>query len=545
MDSSQSDRDNSSPQNNPEPKAHNPFIQFRQFADAQIGVLLQGIIGLPSAFSKRQSGDIRWTDIDDGQRRRDEVQASQRQLGHSEVPRQSYEAETGMNSTISEEWNSYSMHGSRGSVDQNNVEGKSSMDLPLYSPVTKSLFAHLRRGFEDETEWKKLDSRLEHRDGLSKFSSLVQILQLLFDTSGDPLKRTQNIMYESINAAADLRSDYSLLPYLLFSSYSPLALGQSSIDKFPYKDAFEDLLQTSQDNGMVVKCQNDYPTEKSLSETELKKRLIELRKEKSKEGYHSIAIGEDHSTSRDYWTMFRHPETHNQTRVTVNRIPRDRESTGNIVADLLWIKKLDQIGLLQPGQVSRTFGALSNTHYFPANRSLISELEMYDHFLDWASSPATVSEAVRAREDLSLVKGEVGPPGTQSHNDIPPISPLGIMREILEAVRKVPVTPNASAQPAGSQIQPVLVPEKAPESFDRVVSTSTTSMRTVNEDGSIETSTTVWKRFSSGRETSTTTRQCEDTASSENSFQHPGIEENHLDDVKNEKASRKSGWFWN
>ncbi|PBP27643.1 hypothetical protein BUE80_DR001408 [Diplocarpon rosae] len=546
MASSSNDRDSPLPQNTSESKADNPFIQFRQFADAQIGLLLQGIIGLPSALSKRQSEDLRWTDMDDGLRRRDEFQARQRQLRQSEIRRQSSETETGITSARSEEWDNSSTRGSQGFFDQINIEGTPSLDLPLYSPVTKSLFAHLRHGDEDDTEWKKLDSQLEHRDVLSKFSSVVQVLQLLFDTSGNPLKRTQNIMYEAINTAPDFRSDHSLLPYLLFSSYSPLALGQSSIDKFPYKDAFEDLLQTSQYTGTVAKCQNDYSTQRLLPETEHEKGLIDERKENSMESHHSIAAGEDHSIGGDYCILSRYPELHNQTRLMVSRTQRDNDSTGKIVADLLWMKKLDQIGLLQPGHAIHKFGALSDAYNFPTNKSIGSELEMYDHFLNWTSSPATITEAVRAREAfLSLVKdSEEGSLNIQGQNDGSPSAPFGIMREILEAVRKFPVTPEASERPVETQSQPENVPTKAAESSDRIVATSTTSMRTLNKGGSIETSTTVWKRFCSGRETSITTRQCEDIISSENTSQRPEPEDSHLD-IENEKASRKSGWFWN
>ncbi|KAK2623667.1 hypothetical protein QTJ16_006848 [Diplocarpon rosae] len=546
MASSSNDRESPSPQKNSEPKADNPFIQFRQFADAQIGLLLQGIIGLPSALSKRQSENLRWTDTDDGLRRRDEFQARQRQLRQSENRRQGSETETGITSARSEEWNNSSTWDSPGFCDQNNVEGTPSNDLPLYSPVTKSLFAHLRHGDEDDTEWKKFDSQLEHWDVLSKFSSVVQILQLLFDTSGNPLKRTQNIIYESINMASDFRSDHSLLPYLLFSSYSPLALGQSSSDKFPYKDAFEDLLQTSQETETVVKCQNDYPTQRLLLETERKKGLIEQRMKNSMEDYHSLTAGEDLSIGGDYCILLRYPETYDQTRMMVSHTQREDDSTGKIVADLLWMKKLHQIGLLQPGHVNHEFGALSNAHYSPTNKSIGSELEMYDHFLKRTSSPVTITEALRAREAfLSLAKNnEEGSLNVQGQNDASPNASFGIMREILEAVRKFPVIPEASERAEETQSQPEHLLAKAAESSDRIVATRTTSMRTLNEDGSIETSTTVWKRFSSGRESSTTTRQCEDIASSENTSQRPEYEDSHLD-VKNEKAGRKSGWFWN
>src|SRR5438045_4413239 len=53
-------------------KSENPFIRFRRFADAQIGAILQGIIGLPSVFSKPpHDANAKWPDIHDNSKPRD------------------------------------------------------------------------------------------------------------------------------------------------------------------------------------------------------------------------------------------------------------------------------------------------------------------------------------------------------------------------------------------------------------------------------------------------------------------------------------------
>merc|ERR1711939_638505 len=78
---SPADRDKDSTSDGKQSKADNPFIKFRQFADTQISSLLQGIIGLPSAFSKGSSDDPRWAGVDDGLRRRDELQARRTDKG--------------------------------------------------------------------------------------------------------------------------------------------------------------------------------------------------------------------------------------------------------------------------------------------------------------------------------------------------------------------------------------------------------------------------------------------------------------------------------
>src|SRR4051794_7791501 len=78
-------------------KPDNPFIKFRQFADAQISSLLQGIIGLPSALSKGQ-GNTRWADFDDELRRRDELQTRQKELRESEAKKTTQAVEQNPNS---------------------------------------------------------------------------------------------------------------------------------------------------------------------------------------------------------------------------------------------------------------------------------------------------------------------------------------------------------------------------------------------------------------------------------------------------------------
>jgi len=119
----------------------NPFIRFRHFADEQIGAVLQGFVGLPSAFSKPQSGS-QWSVFDEDLKRRDALQARRRELKEAEEARSE-------NRTVSEDEEvqipvkkSQSSHGEGDFVhflhDQwTNVFG--SADIPLYSPLHSPL----------------------------------------------------------------------------------------------------------------------------------------------------------------------------------------------------------------------------------------------------------------------------------------------------------------------------------------------------------------------------------------------------------------------
>ena len=81
----------------------------------------------------------------------------------------------------------------------------------------------------------------------------------------------------------------------------------------------------------------------------------------------------------------------------------------------------------------------------------------------------------------------------------------------------------------------------------KAVFMSTTTEHTTNEDGSVETSVTVWKRYADGRETTTTTSHiegpacCDDDDEPELPTAITKVPEQKNDDKKGEKK----GWFWN
>ncbi|PQE23814.1 glycerol-3-phosphate dehydrogenase mitochondrial protein [Rutstroemia sp. NJR-2017a BBW] len=72
---------NDQPKNNGSTQSDstNPFIRFRHYADEQVSSVLQGVIGIPSIFS-RPTGNQQWAVFDEELRRRDELQARQRKL---------------------------------------------------------------------------------------------------------------------------------------------------------------------------------------------------------------------------------------------------------------------------------------------------------------------------------------------------------------------------------------------------------------------------------------------------------------------------------
>ncbi len=225
----------------------NPFIKFRQFADSQISSLLQGIVGLPSAFSKN-SNNARWGEFDESMRQRDELQKRQNQLRDLDIEKQN------------ESKNSRSMDAGVDEMDE-----RVARDIPLYSPVSRSLFNHLdvaKNDSDTKDDWKPVDGRW----GIT--GSFYHPLGACRSRI-DPLKAFRYSIYHDLKNSPLLRSDYSLLPYLLFSPYSPLklenevesaqskryshpseTLPHNAWDQLPYCEAFEDLILATQGRQM-------------------------------------------------------------------------------------------------------------------------------------------------------------------------------------------------------------------------------------------------------------------------------------------------------
>ena len=89
------------------------------------------------------------------------------------------------------------------------------------------------------------------------------------------------------------------------------------------------------------------------------------------------------------------------------------------------------------------------------------------------------------------------------------------------------------------------IKRKAAGDPDKAVFVSTTTENTTNEDGSVETSVTIWKRFADGRETTTTTSHTEGPASEWGNQNDQSTPTEKSQEEKEDKKSEKKGWFWN
>lgn len=397
-------------------------------------------------------------------------------------------------------------------------------DLPLYSPVTKSLFAHLDQRGDDAPDWNPLNFLSSIRKGLAPEYWPMKLRQE--QQSPDVMRTIQYLVYNDLNCQPNLLSDYSLLPYILFSPYSPLKLSAGNlpnsplfqtkidpeVDQFPYCEAFQDLIAT--------------------------------------------VYGTPHP-----WTPLGVDYDFQPPNVKMPFFFDNNSPSIKAVAGKFYIDNLGLCGLLQQKERKsishmvqwpspwaspslQTYGK----HLSDIESAAETEQEMYDRFL---SAPARIaSNPSRIRETLALLIDDAGniiekqvqsleksPEGNQHLREF---LDTRLAKDILRMIQKTkgmaeppqPIEKSESAAPD--------VPAKPITNASKVVATSTTSERNEDEDGSVETTVTVWKRFADGRESTTTTTHFEDATRWRES-------EEGSKDLKSENKSdeKKTGWFWN
>ncbi|KAE9364477.1 hypothetical protein N431DRAFT_431355 [Stipitochalara longipes BDJ] len=517
-----------------QPKSDNPFIKFRQFADEQISSLLHGIIGLPSAFSSKPSENPRWAIFDEDLRRRDELQARQQELRESEarrVDRQATGAEEDVPARITADWPAFARWLKQVPPSDHEIDGM--RDVPLYSPVTKSLFAHLRPSADgdEDANWTEPDV-----DSKLWLPADVWLLKP-YERSSNSLKTVQQMIYKDLNGSSIFRSNYSLLPYMLFSPYSPFRLIESTStstqskkrDVFPYIDAFEDLIRTTQ------------PGQQPLLVSRLFGKGFRVR----------------------------NPESEGNLRVPDSELLlMDPATRAHCYSNQIYVMHQKQI--LQESKIlpfpqfdSAPSSASAGTPQEPGSdkkkstpKEAQTEQEMYEHFLRWASQPNESLEAMFAEAKATFAK-EIEA-GKASNADVfQVLSKILGSKSVTELFDQFEGELFDSAHHIEKQRQAKQKTEleKSPQDPDKVVSESTTTQRIKQVDGSVRTYVHVWKMFADGRETTTTSSHIEEQERDENNNlkslvsmeeQSKARDENfRVEREAKAKKVPKKGWFWN
>ncbi|APA13642.1 hypothetical protein sscle_11g084120 [Sclerotinia sclerotiorum 1980 UF-70] len=454
----------------------NPFIRFRHFADEHVSSILQGFIGLPSAFAKPESHS-QWSVFDEDLRRRDELQARRRELkeaGEARSEKRTASENDEVQIPVKKSQTSHNRMDLDHFSPDRTMNLFRSYDIPLYSPVHSPLAAP----FPDNL-----------RHTMSSFAAMI--------------------LYR-----ADA-NDISLMPYLLCSPYSPLILsvGQSILahnriydargrmcgathgaaprDDFPYCEAFEDLLLTSRGKSRHIEDPSKYLNSKAGSEP----RSISSTVESGLNWIERLrALGILHLRSSDL------NDTSNESRLfEQERDPSNQDSSPSIA----WVKRLA--------------------------KDAETEEQMYESFLTDASTTP----------DQFLTKVE---------------STLTAVERLMKS-KSIPFEEARAA--AFPDVQGVHTSEKSISQTTepkREVSSSSTVEHYTNEDGSVETTIRVWKRFDDGTETETTSSHTVDKATrlrelASAGFHHESkqreVETDDQDDKSRTKNNAKPGWFWN
>jgi hypothetical protein len=395
-------------------------------------------------------------------------------------------------------------------------------EIPLYSPITKSLFAHLRRQpGEADIDWKQRDQveTTSWVDGLIGLHSMLSV-------RSDPMRTLQSMFYNELNRKSTFRSEYSLLPYLLFSPYSPIRLSMApSIpnplisrttkipqDDFPYLDAFQDLIKITQQQR-----QSSHSTP-LLSPAAWRVHIGEYSVPPLIQVGGSLA-----------WIYYLHQSNILQEK-EVRNVPRP--------SPIQWPD------LLEPRH-RRERGAEG----FEGAQNAQTEEDMYEQWLQWASSSSQVAVGDVFEGLAKFVGANTNEASSKIAQDILNGTFAKEMKQMFETVGKF------EGQSKSEKVfEKIATTDRAPMSDDdpdRVVSSSTTTERTTDEDGTVETCVTVWKRFADGRETTTTTSHTEDPAWDEDGKAKPrrepvaAIAEDASTKKVEEKKPEKKGWFWN
>lgn len=543
--SSGRDRDPKSSTSDSEPE--NPFVKFRRTVDSQVSSLLQGIIGLPSAFSKRPSDDNRWADIDEDLRRRDQQQVRQellrKQFSEAEATEsekapadkhapadyqmqlmlldqqtkkrvlkaraeQEQEQERLRNSAptntedveveipvkkasqwrepqTSDQLRPYwgSSDGSKETANSEKQNDLNVRDLPLYSPITLELFDHLKQSN-------------------STFP--------LGDITHGPLEATRHLTFDFLKKSPLYHGDYSLLPYLLFSPYSPLKLSADARvpdtrtrDQFPYCSAFKDLIQTTALSKDDDQCRRSIPS------------LI-------------YSTGKAGRTVQDNWTWI--------TDLYFNGLLQQKKTVPAEPA--LWLSPMS---------------ALAGTvwhHPETLRSSAGTELELFEQLVGLMPRMPPSQDMIHSifealfSQDQQRNRRGMGP------NDLQDMIEQARQRAELNAQRIRDSQSSVYFNEKSVQGTEKTITKNVSDT-DRIVSTSTTTERTTHEDGTVETCVTVWKQYSDGRETTTTTTHTEDPGREGPDFdwrsavRDQGEKDFKEVDKDEKKKTEKKGWFWN
>ncbi|KFY33962.1 hypothetical protein V494_07179 [Pseudogymnoascus sp. VKM F-4513 (FW-928)] len=503
----------------------NPFVKFRNVVDYHVGSVLQGIIGLPTILSRTPNSDNgRWAELEgNSQRTQGDLRRKNPQSGATE--------------NISDEGGNVPFRKfHRQSSSGNDAFGPSyndDDDYDLFSAFNDSFIERVKRSAKGHP-WLELQpgEGLHWRYEPSNLG-VQESIQQRFHASLMDLRTDRGV------AEPATFSEKSVVPYLLFSSYSPLNLMEMPAlqpnddlfgldkDQFTYCDAFEDLLRESAGKPM-----------RRLSDTFLGKMTGGI-----------LSIGLDRSRGRCI-SIFG-----NVTRLTPADIGMLWMGTSLVDQDILQEEPFPRQAYFDDPRLGEVFsmalspiaGVLSNfvSHIYENGMSQSdadTEQDMYERFFARGSESDERTDFVgnTVHELLSMLESE-GRAIRDVFNEADPTERNEASEKSLSSTTH---TKSSRVSGSGSAIEST---SSVPNS-ERVVSSSTSTTQHTDEDGTVRTKIVIEKRFADGRKSVTETSHTQSPSGEKqvqkNGYVEPADDEQGRDN-KNGGNGNKKGWFWN
>ncbi|KFY12764.1 hypothetical protein V491_06674 [Pseudogymnoascus sp. VKM F-3775] len=506
----------------------NPFVKFRNVVDYHVGSVLQGIIGLPTILSRPpNSGNGRWAEIDSDSRRTP-----------GNLRRQSYP--NGAAGNISDEEVKIPVKKFRGqSVGGNDAFGPSHHnddddDYDLFSAFNDSFIDHIKCSAKghpwlDLQPGEKLRWRYESSDDGVQEHIQRRFYASLMDVSkgyqGEELVELQ---------------DKSVVPYLLFSPYSPLNLTAMpplrpnddfigwNKDQFTYCDAFEDLLRISA--GKPMRDVSDIPLERMINSVQ----NIRPDWPGPRRGLFPGAVTK--MSPADIGMMW-------MASALVDENILQEDPTPEQVHFNPWFGEIRTMTLSPIALVLRNF--LSHIHDYGLSQSYLEETEqdMYERFFAPGSGPTKSSE--RAGSTVHELLARLQSEG-RAIRDVFNNADAAERSKASEQA-SLSTTHTNSWGDSGPRSQLESTSASVPSS-ERVVSSSTSTTQHTDEDGTVRTKVVIEKRFEDGRKSVTETSVVQlpsgEKQVQRNEYAEPADGKRGRDNEKKGNGKNK-GWFWN
>ncbi|KFY03214.1 hypothetical protein O988_01641 [Pseudogymnoascus sp. VKM F-3808] len=513
MPSSNSPRDDGAPDgaNNIE----NPFVKFRNVVDYHIGSVLQGIIGLPTILSRDpNSGNGRWPELED---------SSHRTQGDSR--RQS--TQSGAWENTSDEEVKIPVKKFRGESPGGNDafgpshQDKDDDDYDLFSAFDDSVMERVKRSAQGHP-WLDLQpgDELRWRYDPTSGPGLQKRIQQRFHAS--------LINLRSYNGGTEpaVLPDKSVVPYLLFSSYSPLNLTAMpplrrnddpfgrDYDQFSYCDAFADLLRASVDKPMSNRSVDLFKRQLHFSHTKL--------------------------SPADIGMMWM-----GTTLVTENILQEDPMPEEVLISHPSW-GKIGRKELSPIAMVIHNF--LFHLQEYGDDEELSqsdakTEQDMYERFFTPGLSPPGRGEYISktVHELLAMLESE-GRAIRDVFNDADPTERSETSEQTSSS------TTHINSSRASGLESLIGSTSTGASSGERVVSSSTSTTQHTDEDGTVRTKIVIEKRYADGRKSVTETSHVQSPSGEKqvhsNDYVEPAGGKSGKDNEKGE-AGKNKGWFWN